>query len=58
MTDAQRKAIKILIERHTAANTATPEIARSSLIREGLYTNEGKIAPEYGGSTKAASNKS
>jgi hypothetical protein len=49
MTDAQRTAIKILIERHTAANTASAEIARAALIGEGIYTSSGTIAPEYGG---------
>lgn len=54
MTDAQRAAIKILIERHTAANTASPEIARAALIGEGIYTSSGSIAPEYGGGEKKA----
>jgi hypothetical protein len=49
MTEAQRAAIKILIARHTTANTASPEIARAALIEEGIYTSSGTIAPEYGG---------
>jgi hypothetical protein len=58
MTDAQRAAIKILIERHTTANTASPEIARAALIGEGIYTSSGTIAPEYGGEKKAADERS
>ncbi len=58
MTDAQRTAIKILIERHTTANTASPEIARAALIGEGIYTSSGTIAPEYGGEKKAADERS
>ena len=54
MTDAERAAIKILIKRHTAAHTASPEIARAALIEEGIYTSSGTIAPEYGGEKKAA----
>jgi hypothetical protein len=58
MTDAQRTAIKILIERHTTANTASPEIARAALIGEGIYTSSGTIAPEYGGEKKADDERS
>jgi hypothetical protein len=58
MTEAQRAAIKILIERHTTANTASPEIARAALIEEGIYTSSGTIAPEYGGEKKVANERS
>jgi hypothetical protein len=47
------KAIKQLAERHIAANTATPEAARASLVRKGIYTENGRLTPEYGGEERA-----
>lgn len=50
MTDEARlEAIKRLAARHIA-NTATQEAARASLVRKGIYTANGELAPEYGGS--------
>ncbi|WP_164857145.1 hypothetical protein [Sphingomonas crocodyli] len=44
MTDAQRRtAIIGLINRHTAANTASKSVARASLIKEGTYTSDGQV---------------
>ena len=48
MNDQQRQAVKEAIERQTAANTASPSAARDALVRMGLYTTDGKVAPEYG----------
>jgi hypothetical protein len=48
MNDQQRQAVKEAIERQTAANTASPAAAREALVRMGLYTEDGKVAPEYG----------
>jgi hypothetical protein len=47
MTAAKRAAIKKLIERHTRLTTATSEAARDSLVKEGIHTPDGKLAPEY-----------
>ncbi len=47
MTDQKRQAIKRAIRRQTAANTANPLAARTALVRMGLYTDDGKVAPEY-----------
>lgn len=49
MTEAQRSALMQLIEDYTRANTATPEAARAALIREGIYTADGELMPEFGG---------
>jgi len=50
MTQAQRNAaIKQLIKDYTRKNTKTPEAARAALIKEGIYTRDGKLMPEFGG---------
>lgn len=50
MTDTERNAkIKRLIEKHTAANTVSRDVARRTLIAEGIYTEDGELAAEYGG---------
>ncbi len=50
MTQAQRNsAIKQLIKDYTAKNTTTPELARAALIREGIYTKDGELMPQFGG---------
>ena len=48
MNEQQRQAVKEAIERQTAANTASPAAARDALVQMGLYTADGKVAPEYG----------
>jgi len=52
MTIKQREALKKLIERHTAAATATKETARQTLIRQGIYTDDGRLTPDFGGRAK------
>ena len=52
MTIKQREALKKLIERHTVAATATKETARLTLIRQGIYTVEGRLTPDFGGRVK------
>ncbi len=48
MTSEQKHAlIKQAIERQTEANTASPAAARAALIRMGIYTSDGKLAPEH-----------
>lgn len=50
--DAQRAAIKKMIALHTKTVTASKKTARASLIKDGFYTSDGKLKPEYGGTTK------
>jgi hypothetical protein len=55
VTDETRLiAIRQLAERHIATNTATREAACASLVRKGIYTPNGKLAPEYAQPPKAA----
>ena len=55
MTDTERNAlIAELIDRDTAANTASRAIARKTLISEGIYTAKGELRVEYGGVRKKA----
>lgn len=50
MTQAQRNsAIKQLIRDYTKKHTKTPEAARAALIKEGIYTKEGQLMPQFGG---------
>jgi hypothetical protein len=49
MTENQRKAFERMAERFTRVNTASPEIARATLVREGINLPNGRLAPEYGG---------
>jgi hypothetical protein len=46
-SDEQRQAVKEAIKRQTALNTASPQAALEALVRMGIYTKDGKIAPEY-----------
>lgn len=50
MNLAERNA-KIIeaIRATTKEATRTPETARAFLIAEGIYTEDGELAPEYGG---------
>ncbi|WHA40582.1 hypothetical protein [Agrobacterium larrymoorei] len=52
MTDKQRAALKELIAEHTRKTTVSKEVARRSLIDEGIHTEDGELAPEYGGSVR------
>jgi hypothetical protein len=55
MTDEQRRAeIRKLIEKHTAANTVSKDVARASLISEGIYTKKGALRVGFGGESKKA----
>ena len=58
MTDDQRReAVKLAIRRYTAANTVSSEVARSALIKEGIYTESGKLRSEYGGTEDKKTDK-
>ena len=55
MTDAEsrrHRAIKALIAKSTAANTVSQEVARETLIKEGIYTEKGQLSAEFGGPCK------
>ena len=57
MTIAERnKKILAAIAKETKRATASKEIARATLIREGIYTRSGKLRPEYGGEGKKKKN--
>ncbi len=49
LNDKTRKAIMELIALHQAANTVSAEVARDSLVREGIYAPDGQLTAEYGG---------
>jgi hypothetical protein len=51
-SDAQRAAIKKMIEEHTKSVTADRKTARDSLISEGFYTKDGNLTEQYGGGKK------
>jgi hypothetical protein len=52
MTPTERhSAIKQLIKDYTAKHTRSPKAARTALIREGIYTKDGELMPEFGGPT-------
>lgn len=42
-----RQAIKQAIEQQTKANTASQSAARAALVRMEIYTEDGKISPNY-----------
>jgi hypothetical protein len=52
MTQAQRDAIREALNRWTREATKSPEAARDHLIRDGFYTEDGKLTPAYGGRAK------
>jgi hypothetical protein len=47
MDDSRRHAIKKAIKAFTAKATASPKIARDTLVKEGIYLKTGELAPEY-----------
>jgi hypothetical protein len=55
MTKQQHKALLKTIKAYTRNNSGTAGKARSTLIKEGIYTKSGKLSKKYGGETKAAS---
>ena len=54
MTDTQREAIHRLLEQQREAALANPEAARDSLMRSGLYNEDGSLKAAYGGKRKPA----
>jgi hypothetical protein len=54
MSEKKRDAVRRLIARHTRLTTVDRETARASLVRDGIYTRDGQLAPEYRRYRKAA----
>lgn len=49
MTEQQREAIKRLLAEQADFHKAHPAEARAFLLKTGIYTVDGKLAPEYDG---------
>lgn len=49
MTEEQRAKLLKFIDEYTAKNTVSQKVAREALIREGIYTKDGNLRPEFGG---------
>jgi len=54
MTNKQRAALLELMERQTRLKTASKEVAREFLVRQGICTEDGVLTPEYGGPDRSA----
>jgi hypothetical protein len=54
MTNAERAAISEMIQRQSMASKASKEAARQSLMRSGLYNEDGSLKAAYGGKRKTA----
>jgi hypothetical protein len=58
MVESQRAALISMMGRYAEANTVSKKVAFDSLVKEGIYTEDGKVAPEYGGEPKKKKKKS
>jgi len=47
MTEEQRDRIRAVLARYTEKATASPEIALATLVREGIYLENGQLSPNY-----------
>lgn len=47
--DEKIRRIQALVARRKTDGSQSPENARKLLIEEGVYAEDGQIAPEYGG---------
>jgi len=55
MTNAKRNdAIEALIREHTKRHTTSKAVAREALLSEGIYTPNGDLRVEFGGTAKKA----
>jgi 7-keto-8-aminopelargonate synthetase-like enzyme len=50
VNEKQREDIRQALKEQTARHQANPDEARAFLLRTGIYTNDGELAPEFGGS--------
>ena len=49
MNSSEREAMRQALKRRTAELENDPEKARRQLISEGLYDQDGRLTPRYGG---------
>lgn len=47
MTKAQQARVKSALASYTQKATASAETARATLVREGIFQQNGKLAPNY-----------
>ncbi len=48
-SEERHRKIREAIAEYTKEATASPAIARATLISEGIYTEDGELAEEFGG---------
>jgi len=53
MNNSDRKLLQELLKRRAAERADTPQAAREWLIQEGLYDDDGKLLPQFGGEPPA-----
>ena len=49
MNDKERARLMEYMKEYTIKNTTTPELARATLIAEGIYNEDLTLTKEYGG---------
>ncbi|WP_156520875.1 hypothetical protein [Magnetospirillum moscoviense] len=54
MTKAQQVRIKDALANYTQKATASAQTARATLVREGIYLENGRLAPCYAEEQKTA----
>lgn len=54
MTKAQQARVKSALASYTQKATASAQTARATLVREGIYLENGKLAPSYREERKTA----
>lgn len=47
MDREQQSRIKEALRAYTAKATSTPEAARETLVREGIYQKDGSLSPRF-----------
>lgn len=55
MTKTQQERVRTALEKYTRKATASAKVARETLIREGIYLENGNLAPNYVEEKKMAS---
>lgn len=54
MTDAERNAIREALAARVSQAINHPDKAKARLVKEGFYTEAGKLTPQYGGRKSSA----
>jgi hypothetical protein len=57
MTLQERKAIVAAFNKQAAKDTATREAAQAAMKRYGFHSQDGKLAPEYGGRKRTTASR-